>query len=279
MKSSRISEVIGTSRASFLYGENQPSNYNQYLQAYGDETWVYICVYLISTTIAGTPWRIVKEKRTQEGLEYEEVYDKDLYYLLKNINEVDANSTWSSLIEFTVANQELTGNAYWLLDEIIGDIPSGILPLISSRVTIKQSSGDKLIDGYTYSRNDGQFKTYPAEEVLHFRYTNPANYFYGQGSFSAGRVPVETHSGSMESNKNLFRNGSIGLQVLTTDQSLTAENFNRLRAQIKDNYMGKQNAHKFLILENGLKRQDGGVSAKERTFAECSEFRQSLRVT
>jgi HK97 family phage portal protein len=266
VKSSRVSDIVGTNRNSFLYGDNQPGNFGQYLKSYADEAWVFICVRLIANTIAGTPWKIVKEVVRNGVVVQEPVWDSELYWLLRNVNEADPNSTWNSLMGFTVANTELTGNGYWLLDEIVGAEPKSILPLLSDRVTIKQGSGDKLIESYVYERKDGQKKPYPAEEILHFKYTNPGSYFYGQGAFSAGRMAVETHKGSVESNNNLFRQGSIGLQIYQTEQNLSAENFNRLRAQFKDNYSGKQTAHKFLILENGVKKAEGGATAKDLDF-------------
>lgn len=267
VKASRTSEVIGESKPySFLYGENQPANYSKFLKAYADETWVYICVYLISNSIAGLPYKLQKVKVANNEEVAEDTYNRELLFLFDNVNDFDENSNWSNLIEFTCANMELTGNAYWLLDDLVDNKPTNLMQLIASKVSIEQGGENKLVGKYHYSRPDGQKKTFFPEEILHFKYINPSNYFYGQGSFSAGRVPVEIYSKSMESNLKIFRNGRIGIETLQTDQSLSPQNYQRLLNQIKDNYAGSQNAHKLMILENGMKYDGSQLSMHDLDY-------------
>jgi len=256
-KASRIGELMQAIGNTYnpTYGENKPENFGLNVTAYKNEVWVYACVYVIANTIAGLPWRLFKWKM-QAGKQVKETVTNDtIETLLEHPNYNDPRSTFYNLIEWTVANLELLGNAYWLNDELYGapKRPKAILNLMSSKVTIIKGATAGMISGYRFGNNTVEGHKYSLDEITQFMYMSPDNYFYGQSSFGAAITSIDTLKEAQKQNLKIFKNGMSIDQFFETDQQINESTYNRLMQQIKSRFTGSDKAHTQGILSHGLK--------------------------
>jgi len=272
-KASRMAELF---RSKFdnvwsSYGEPDQKHYDKMMLGYQNEVWIYACVYLIATTIAGLPWRLYKTKlNKKEGrIEKETAWNQNVYDLFQRPNTNDENSTWFNMIEWTMANLELVGNAYWLLDEVYGSPakPKSLQNIMPSRmVVVPNPAKGMLVGGYKYITDTGGNILFKPEEITHFKYMSPNSYLYGQGSLSPALWSIDTIKEAQKTNLKIFENGLKIDSFFETDQGLNKSTYDRLMEQIKSKYQGSNKAHQAGILENGLKYKAVTGNLKELEF-------------
>lgn len=257
-KGARFADIV-RSQGAFIdptYGADQPANFAKNVTAYKNEVWVYACVYLIATTIAGLPWRLYKKSIKAGSVVKTDMDNSDVRALFEKPNHNDANSTWFSMIEWLVANLELLGNAFLLLDEIPNNStkPQSLQLLLTKNMTVVPGvSKGVLVDKYVFSSTDGKTHNFSIDEVVHFKYMSPDNLLYGQGSLCPARWSIDSIKEAQKSNLNIFLNGMKIDAFFETDQRLKDDVFKRLSEQQKQKHQGSANSHKTGILEQGLK--------------------------
>ena len=271
LRKTRVNELFPM-RASISdkYGQPVPENYNNYLNAYNSEVWVYACVYVIANTIAGMPYRIYKKKIVNGVVEKVPVLNTPIHKLFEKPNKNDENSTWYNILEWTVANLELVGNAYWLLDRILPSsrLPLEIQMLLADRMRVVPGRivTDPFITGYRYVKDDASVHTFTTDEITHFKYMSANNLYYGQGSLSAGRYSVDTFKEAQVSNLNIYRNGVNVDCALETEKLLNDKQFKRLLDGFLNKHQGSEKFHTPLVLEGGLKYKNTIGTMKELEF-------------
>lgn len=279
IKASRMAEIFGSRSLFNSFGEPQRFNYDKYLKAYADELWVYACVYTIANLIAELPYRFYEITRDNSGKTVKKYLDiPDARKLFEKPNTNDENSTWYNLIENTVASCELTGNGYLLHDETEGNRPEGkpksLQYLIPSRVSIlpgnRKSTSDtnvKFIEKYLYMP-PGVATAVPLapEEVSHFKYSDPSNYYYGLAPLAPARWSIETLKEAVKTNLNIFKNGARLDGVYETEQQLGKDVFERTKKELNQGYKGTDKAHQSPLLSHGLKYRNIVGSMKDLEF-------------
>lgn len=276
MKGDRIGEIFQSQNRNSLtsYGLTTPANYDKLLTAYANEVWIYACIYLVATTIAGLPWRLYKTKIKNNKLIKETVWNDEVYRLFNRPNDNDENSTFFNLIEMTVATTELIGNGYWLLDKLRGNPapgslrkPQSIQSLIGSKMRVSQETDSlNLIDGYNYILPNGQPHKFKKEEIVHFKYMSVNNYHYGQGSLTPALWSIDTIKEAQIANLNIFKNGLKLDAFFETDQNISEASFTRFKKQVDDKYKGADKQHQTMLLEKGLKYKAITGNMKELEF-------------
>ena len=217
-----------------------------FLALYSAHPWVYACAHAIATAAASVPFRL----KTMEGTEVENA-DEHAPYLSKP----NPNMTWFELIETTFLHLELGGNSYWeiVVDPITGQI-IGIFPLRPDRMKVIPDR-KKKVAGYIYNVGHGNIITYAPQEILHLKYTDAKNEFYGVPPVSAVKNEITLDFNATVWNKKFFQNGAEPGGVLQTDKSLTEQAYLRLRQNWYKRHKGLDKSHEVAILEEGLKYQ------------------------
>jgi phage portal protein BeeE len=72
--------------------------------------------------------------------------------------------------------------------------------------------------------------------------------------------------------KNFFAKGAITNFVLSTEQKITRDQLKRLRAELRQDYSGVNNAYKTMILGGGLKPEKIAFSNKDMEFLSQLEW-------
>lgn len=186
--------------------------------------WTYACANVSATRLASVPLRLyasrgtgqskVKNFRTKKvsreqdkwlrsrmgkGIEhmasaeeFEELEEHPLLDLLQNVNEQE-NSF--EIKELTSVMLDLTGNAYWMIERDKLGIPTRFFVLRSQYVRIIPDK-EKFIKAFWYGYNnawgvDTRLEIEP-ENVIHFKYPNPLDPWYGMGPVQAAAYAIES---------------------------------------------------------------------------------------
>ncbi len=221
-----------------------------YMRAYADKAWVYACVSAVANAVAGSSFFLKNEK----GRIVED------HPAMRLLNRPNAFMSGRELREWIIASLELTGNAYILKDARVDGRPGELFPLISHMVEIVPSKNpQKPVDGYRY-RASGKTAFYKAEEVIHFRYFNPFDFFYGLAPLAAARFAADTLGAADTYNRSFFENSATISGILSTDNKLDAATRERIMRAWNEKYRGPEKAHRVALLEGGLNWQSTGMS-------------------
>jgi HK97 family phage portal protein len=258
------------------------SNTGDYLEAYSKIGTVYACVSLIASSFARVPWHF-------EDALGNKVRRDDLRQMLRRPNPYLSGL---ELFEATVTHLELAGNAFWYLSEVDGSgifetdtsgalitdaqgrprpstrpqfgRPGEIHYLEPDRVSIaKGASGAPA--GYVYRAGSSDVPL-EADWVIHFKYFNPLDRYWGMGVIQAAALKLETDYYSERWNRNFFKNSARPDGVLETDRTLSAAEFERLREEWRKGHLGTESSHRTAILEAGLKYKQITASQKDIDF-------------
>lgn len=219
-----------------------PQDLVTFLSLYSSHPWVHVCAQAISTAAASVPFEIRKGGKTVEAEEHAPFLKMPNPYM-----------TWFDLIETTFLYLELGGNCYWEIVKKDNEIIA-LYPLRPDRMRILPDPRNKIA-GYEFNPGNGDHITFKPEEILHLKYTDARNEFYGVPPVSAVKNEITLDFNATNWNKNFFVGGAEPGGVLQTDKSLTQQAYARLREQWYKRHRGIDNAHEIAILEEGLKYQ------------------------
>ncbi len=180
-----------------------------------------------------------------------------------------------SLMETLAAHLLLHGNAYAQITKDAGGQPVALYPLRPERVEIVPGP-DGWPCAYRY-RVDGHVTQIPFEDddgwanLIHWRALHPADDHYGGGCLSAAAQAVAIHNAASEWNRALLENAArpSGALIYKSDEAagLTAEQFDRLKAELTEAFAGDRNAGRPMLLEGGLSWQSLSMSPADMDFA------------
>ncbi|NLO90849.1 MAG: phage portal protein [Elusimicrobia bacterium] len=231
-------------------------NYYPYLRAYADRGWVYACVSMIAQTLSGAGF-ILKDGR---GRQVEKHPALDLLY------KPNPLMSGRDLLQWIAGSLELTGNAFLLKDARAGQRPTELFPLMAHLVEILPGDdAARPVRGYKY-RAGGRTAVYQPEDVVHIKYFNPFDVFYGLPPLAAARHCADTLSAAERYNRSFFDNSANVSGVLTADGRLDDATRARIMHAWQDCHRGESNAHKVALLEGGLKWQATGMSQRDMDF-------------
>jgi HK97 family phage portal protein len=193
--------------------------------------------------------------------EKKEVPQHDLLKLLQKPNEfMSQQELFESLVAFLL----ISGNAYLDMSAPYANRPPMELwPLRSDRLQVVPDAVD-FIKGYNYKI--GETSTFlDKNRVSHLKFFNPLDDFYGLSPIEVAARGIDNDNAANAWNNSLLTNGARPTGALSTEETLTEVQYDRLDEQMSKN-VGKNNAGKTLILEGGLKWQDMSLSPRDMDF-------------
>lgn len=223
---------------------------------------VWACVRLLSTAVAMLPFALYR----REG-------DRNIAVPEHPVNKLVAQSpnSWQSPYEFwqmALAHVLMRGNFYAEKLTFKGEV-TGLLPLDPARMEPKLLDSGRI--GYLYSAENGQKIPYKQGEIQHIRGLT-LDGIKGLSVLSAARNAVAVSSKLESHGFGLMDNGARPSGVLETDQELSQEAFDRLRADFEKNYVGPENSGRPMILEAGLKWKQAQLSAEDAQFIDQRKY-------
>jgi len=242
------------------------------LEAYGRIYSLFGICLRRATAISEVKWRLYKVaadgKRTL-------IPSHPILTLLEFANEFQ---TGSEIIELHQLYSDLVGRAFWYVPKNRLGIPGEIWLLPPNRMRIVPSAKDFIL-GYTL--NIGAEKIpFTKEEIIWFPMPDPLNPYGGIGYAQAAAVELDSEDYAGRWNRNFFYNSARADAVLEYEDTLSAEQFERLKEQWRSQHGGLSKAHKIAILEAGVKYKQIQVNQKDMDFPELrKQTRENLLFT
>jgi HK97 family phage portal protein len=188
---------------------------------------------------------------------------------------IAATSAGQALLETLASHLLLHGNAYVQVLKDGRGRPAELFALRPERMQAVLGA-DGWPTGFVY-RTGQTSLTIPlldedaAPNLIHVRHFHPADDHYGAGCLSAAHQAVATHNAAAGWNRALLENAARPSGALVYEAAenagLTADQFERLKAELAQAFAGSANAGRPMLLEGGLKWQPLSLSPADMDFA------------
>ncbi len=296
----RVSDMLGTDIQPWdsIYGKDPNTrmygkaglSYDQLIQKY--TSWVYACANKNAVAVAQIPLRLYGKKRSTgtkfrvatrpvsrekkdwlfkqpqlitklaDAVDVEEITEHPFLDLLSKVNPF---MNGFELSEYWTLYQELTGNSYTLIVKNGLGTPQELWVLQPQQMKIvpdKQS----FIKGYLYGRNRAKAIAFEPDEIIHMKYANPQNMFYGMGPLAAAAIAADAGVAMNVHEYSLLKNNAIPPSALETEQSMTPDQIKRVKTEWNAAYRGPEKAGRLAIFQGGLKPSRLSLTPKEMGY-------------
>ncbi len=271
-----------TKSASFLYGmgalQQMQTNYLALAsEGYGQNPVVHGCIEKIVTPITSVELKAYKKDKDGKLVEVE---NHPMLALLRKPNPA---MTGEDLIGNFFRYFLISGNAYMLAPTIDAKAPTKPpkeLYLLKPNC-VKVITGEKPIPiAYEYSNKNGTAIRYPVEQVdgksaiMHKKTFNPIDEFTGLSPMVSAAFAVDMINEGNRWNLRLLQNEGRPSGALTvkgadgSPQTLSEEQYQRMKTQIDQQFTGSGNAGRPLLLEGGLEWKEMSMSSKDMDHKE-----------
>ncbi|HBM91315.1 MAG TPA: phage portal protein [Rhodospirillaceae bacterium] len=232
-------------------------------EGYKKNVVAYRCSTLVATAAASVPWVLY-------GGQDNEI---DTHPLLDLLDHPNPTQDGNAFLESLFIDLQISGNAYIeAVSPRDGHDPSELYILRPDRMkVIPGASG--LPQGYEYNVG-GKLTRWNADpitgcsQILHLKSFHPLNDWYGMAPLEAALLSVDQHNAAGAWNQALLNQGArpSGALVFSPKDgpaSLTDEQISRLREEMDEHTVGKNQAGRPLILEGGLDWREMSLSPKD----------------
>ena len=255
-------QVFGSEKT---YGRTQPNDFKAMIENY--QSWAYACVTRNAFSVAKSDLELYRKVLTSEGADYQEILDHPFLDLMKSVNPFfNRFELWVLTVTFL----DLTGNAYWWLIKDQLGVPRAIWNVPSHWMKIVPSKTE-FIAGYVMQiPGSPEVVPFDQEDIIHFKYPSPFDLFYGCAPMYAAAYDVDMNREMKAHGVNFLMNSAQPAGVLTTEQTLSDREYERLKTMWNLKHRGSKNSGKLAILEAGLKYEKTGSNLADLQFSETS---------
>jgi HK97 family phage portal protein len=210
---------------------------------------IYASVNLIAGAISGLPMHIF---RVSADGERDRIQNDPLWWVLNE--EMTPRWAASAGWEFMAQSLLMHGDAFAVILRRPDSMPMGIKPIHPNRVSVLLNTAtERLVYSVTpESGVPGAVQVYDQDDMLHvagfgfngFRGMSPLRYALR----TTGAISLATQDFSA----NFFANSARPDYALTTEQKLSPETIEAMRAQIDERHRGPDKAFRPMVLQGGL---------------------------
>ena len=250
--------------------------FNELLSVYGGgnlaNVWVFRAVRAISEAQAQLD--LLLQARTKKG-RWETIDSGPVPKMFKDINPM------MSYYDFTEAESiymELTGNCFLAFENIspVTGKPREIWPLRPDLIKIHPDKETGEVLGYTFHLGEGKKPIlYTRDEMIHRRYFNPMNWFWGASPLAAFRTGLTFEYYTKVYENNFFKHGVRQSGILVTGGKLTEVQWNRLQKQVDSRYGGLERMNRPMLLEGGLDWINVSVPPKDMEYISLKKWNKT----
>jgi len=221
---------------------------------------VFACVRNISEDIGSLPL-LIYQRRPDGGKNrapFHPVYD----LLHSQPNRWQTTLEWREMMQGHVL---LRGNAYAQIVPGPRGAVDQLVPLHPDRVKLELAENSTV--HYRVRRKNGTEYVLLDDEMFHLRGLS-SDGLTGLSVIALARESVGLALSAEAYGARFFNASASPSGVLSTDQKLTPESAERMAADWQKNHAGVENAHKVVVLEEGLKWQQIGMTSEDAQFLE-----------
>jgi HK97 family phage portal protein len=244
----------------YNYGQAIPPDRDMrgFINAFGEVGWLFAVLSKIAQGVADAEWCLYTERNG----ELTEVENSPIMALLDFVNPFQ---TFQEFIELHEIYMGLTGESFWVINRNKGGLPGEMWIVPPDKISVVPSKKD-FIAGYVYQIGSEKIPL-DKELVIHHKLPNPSNPYRGLGPVQALAYDLDSELYAGKWNRNFFYNSARPDGILSFD-TLSEEQYTRLKLQWNERYKGTANAHKMALVEGAAKYQQVSVSAKDMDFKE-----------
>lgn len=224
---------------------------------------VYRCVRLIAETANRVPLRITEGGKRVES--------HPLEHLLARPN---GRQSGGEMLEAVYAYLQTAGNAFLQAGIVDGEVRA-LFGLRPDRVQVV-AGADGWPEAYDYTAGGRTVRlrqdSGPVAQVLHLALFHPMDDHYGMAPLAAAQTSLDIHNAASQWNKALLDNAarpSGALVYQAGGASLSAEQFERLKSELEENFAGAANAGRPMLLEGGLDWKALALTPRDMDFIEA----------
>lgn len=232
---------------------------------------VHSCVKVLAQSVAQLPIHVYRKN----GKKREVIDDHPLSELLHW-----QPNTWMTgfdMFQLIVAILCLRGNSLWLKGMVYGkESVSSLVPIHPDLIhSVEQDESYRTI--YKIKRpKTGVIDEIPESKIIHFRGLS-TNGFWGLSPIKECQESVGLAMATEQHGARLFSNGAQIGKVFKHPKRLSPQAHATLKESLNDGgeYAGVLNAHKTLILEEGMDVAKIGMTAEESQFLDTRKYQRS----
>jgi HK97 family phage portal protein len=182
----------------------------------------------------------------------------------------------AELLEALYGQFLLSGNGYV---EAVGDfgVPAELHVLRSDRmIVVPGSDGWPVAYDYKVGAKAHRFTVGEVSPVCHIKAFHPQDDHYGLSPMTAAASAVDVHNAASKWSKGLLDNaarpsGAIVYNGSEPGMSMSADQFDRLSAEMEAHHQGARNAGRPMLLEGGLDWKPMGFSPSDMEFQQTKQ--------
>ena len=220
-------------------------------------TALYRCVTLISQSIGMLPLNVLHNDDGRETATEHPVWK----LLKRQPNKFQTAYEFKSLLQSHVLQY---GNAYARIIRSRGQVIQ-LVSIHPKSVQVKQR--DDWSVHYVVTRKDGCLLDFEADEILHLRDLTDDG-LEGMSRVKLAKRALGIAFDAEDAASRIFSEGVMAGGYLATDKALSDKAYNQLQESLQNRYSGKENAGRFMILEEGLKAEKWGNTASDAQHIE-----------
>lgn len=225
----------------------------QAAEGYEANVTAYACVNEKARSCAGVKWCLYRENGEDEI---------ESHPILNLIRRPNPRQGQSAFITQVMAFREITGNTY--LERVGPDIgpPTELYSLRPDRMIIVPGDKKAPIQRYDYEVA-GRKLPLKTEKVLHWKYFSPTDDWYGLSPIKVASGQIDTDALATTWNLSTLGNMGVPSGALKFKAGLTDEQFNKIKIELKEQYLGAANARKPLVLDGDFDWVNMALTALE----------------
>jgi len=239
-------------------------NYNSFcLEAYRKNPIAYSCIRMTVDGAARIPLKLYKNNTSLQD-----------HPVLKLLQTPNNKQNGFALRSELLSALQISGNSYLkIITDKYKKHPLALYPLRSDRVHIETTASGRIAH-YTYAPSGSAHKNIiPTDHIMHLKYYSADDDYYGQAPLYAAMRSNDIHNKIADFQKSLLDNsarpsGCLVYHGTHNAPNLTKDQFERLKSELEENYIGASAAGRPMILEGGLDWKTMSLSPADMEFAE-----------
>ncbi len=226
---------------------------------------VYACIKILSEDVGKLPLPLYRRiiKNGHDGRE--RATDHPMYGLLNR----KPNSLQTPIVyrECVTAATALRGNGISIISRI-GNKIVGLVPVHPDKVTIKMQGGERI---YQVKMDGGVERTYQQPDVLHVMGLT-LNGYEGVSPIRYAKESIGLAQATERHGANTFQNGARMGGILSYPGRFKDPATSQKVADEFDSRTNGDNAHKTIVLEEGMKWEKVTMTADDAQYLETRQF-------
>ncbi len=233
------------------------------------QSWVYAAVNAVAQEVAKQKPYLFLNTGQAEHEQSPLPHSHPLCRLLDNPNPW--MTPWE-LWYLTVVYLELTGNCFWYVAPTQGTNTPGEIWVVPTPWVKVIPDATHFVKAYQVSAPGVPTETFSPAEIIHLKYPNPLDLHYGLSPLQANALTIDANTELLKSRYQTFLAGPRPGVILQTEQSLTDQTVKRLEEKLQAKFGGRENWHRPMVLEQGLKASPWTLTPAEMDFLNSSKM-------